>query len=59
MTTAAASLSSPTIAVAGNGRREVRPDLVEFHFLIEGVFPSIREAESQLQRRRSAPPLAG
>ena len=45
---------SPTIAVSGHGRREVRPDLVEFHFILEGVFPSVREAEDQLHHRRAA-----
>ena len=53
MTSPASSLSPPTIAVTGHGRREVRPDQVEFHFIIEGVFPSVREAEIQLQRQRS------
>ncbi len=53
MTTSASSPSPPTIAVTGHGRREVRPDEVEFHFILEGVFLSVREAETQLQRQRS------
>lgn len=53
MTSSTSSPSPPTIAVTGHGKREVRPDEVEFHFIIEGVFPSVREAETQLQRQRS------
>jgi uncharacterized protein YggE len=53
MTTSTSSHSPATIAVTGHGKREVRPDEVEFHFIIEGVFPSVREAETQLQRQRS------
>jgi uncharacterized protein YggE len=46
--------AAATVAVTGQGRREVRPDLVEFHFVLEGVFPSVREAEDQLHHRRAA-----
>lgn len=54
MTTPVSSPLSPTIAVTGIGRREVRPDHVEFHFIVEGVFPTVREAEARLQRQRAA-----
>ncbi|HEY9248425.1 MAG TPA: SIMPL domain-containing protein [Rariglobus sp.] len=54
MTSSTSSPPAPTIAVTGHGKREVRPDEVEFHFILEGVFPSVREAETQLQHRRSA-----
>lgn len=53
MTTTTSS-SPPTISVTGQGRREVKPDQIELHFILEGVFPSVREAEVQLQRRRTA-----
>ncbi len=55
MTAPTASFSSPpTVSVTGHGRREVRPDRVEFHFVLEGVYPSVQEAEAQLHRRRAA-----
>ncbi len=52
--TAASQPFTPTVAVTGRGRRELRPDSVEFHFVIEGVYPSVRDAEAQLHRRRAA-----
>lgn len=55
MTAATAqSSTAPTVAVTGHGRREVRPDQVEFHFCIEGIHPTVAQAEQGLQHRRSA-----
>lgn len=53
MTSSTSSPPPATISVTGHGKREVRPDEVEFHFIIESVYPSVREAETQLQRQRS------
>lgn len=45
--------STPIITVIGHGRREVRPDHVDFHFTLDGICPSVREAELGLQARRT------
>lgn len=55
MIAASASQSSPpTVSVTGRGRREVRPDRVEFHFTLNTLSPSVLEAESALQHQRQA-----
>lgn len=54
MNATASPATAPTVAVSGYGRREVRPDRVEFHFLIEGLHPSVAEVEQGLQHRRSS-----
>lgn len=48
------SPAAATVAVTGHGRREVRPDQIEFHFLIEGLYPTVGQAEQGLQHRRSS-----
>lgn len=53
MTSPAPTPSPATVSVTGHGRREVPPDEVEFHFILEGVFPSVRDAESRLHQRRA------
>ncbi len=50
---AAATAATPTVAVSGRGRREVRPDRVEFHLVLDGVHPTVRDAEDRHQRRRA------
>ena len=43
----------PTITVIGHGHREVRPDQVDLHFTLAGIYPSVHEAEVGLQARRT------
>jgi hypothetical protein len=45
--------STSIITVIGHGRREVRPDHVDLHFTLDGIYPSVREAEVGLQARRT------